>query len=143
MNKKLIDREKLRNYFQDKQITLAYLLGSQTSEKTKPYSDIDIAILFDKALSDKERFEKRIEMISELCVILETDALDLIDLASASPVLQFEAVKARNELFVCNEKTRVAFETAVLSDYFDRQYYLKRHTMLGMENLRREYGIKT
>lgn len=73
--------------------------------------------------------------------ILKTDNLELIDLEDASPHFRYEAIKHRKEVFVKDEKVRIDCETKVLSEYFDRQYYLKRHSMLGLEKLKEEYGI--
>ena len=116
-------------------------MGSQASGHTKPYSDIDIGVLFSKSLTKAERFAMRIDIITDLTTILKTDSIDLIDLTNASAVLRFEAVKLRKELFIRDEYARIIFETRTLSDYFDGQYYLKRHVHLGVKQLRSEYGI--
>lgn len=133
----------LRNYFTNKPVELVYLLGSYATGETKPYSDIDFAVSFSSHLSQKEKFSLRLRLISDVSSLLETDTIDLIDLELASPLLRFEAIKNRREIFVRNENIRVAFEAKVLSEYFDRQYYLKRHVTLGMRMLKEEYGLKT
>lgn len=120
---------------------LAYLLGSQATGQTKPYSDTDIAVLFDPKFTPAQRRDKKIEMITDLTKLLNSDSLDLIDLKEASPFFCYEAINKRKEIFVKDEKTRVEFETKTLSRYFDRQYYLKRHRVSGIQNLKEEYGI--
>lgn len=142
MNKP-IDFRVLHNYFKDQPVSLVYLMGSQASGKTKPYSDTDIAVLFDDKLTSSERFNHKVGMLSELSKILGTDNIDLVDLNSATPHLSYEAIKQRQEIYFKDERTRVDFETKVLSEYFDQQFYLSRHTLLGLENLKEEYGIRT
>lgn len=131
----------LQKYFKDKPVLLAYLLGSQAAGTAKPYSDTDIAVLFDHKLSPDERMAARIELVADLTKLLKTDALDLIDLDKASPFLCYEAIKKRKEIFIRDEKARISFETKTLCEYFDRQFYLKRHRLTGMQNLKEEYGI--
>lgn len=131
----------LQEYFKDKPVLLAYLLGSQATGKVKSYSDTDIAVLFDPKLTPRQRMALRVELISCLTRLLKTDALDLIDLEDASPFFCYEAIKHRKEIFVKDEKLRIDFETKVLSRYFDRQFYLKRHSREGIQKLKEEYGI--
>lgn len=116
-------------------------MGSQAEGRAKPYSDIDIAVLFDPELSKSERFNLKVEIISKLTKILGTENIDLIDLNSAPPLFAYEAIKQRSELFISDEKVRIEFETGVLERYFDAEYFLKRHAQLGLKTLKEEYGI--
>lgn len=138
-----VDFKSLKEYFKNKSVRLVYLMGSQASGQTKPYSDVDMAVLFDQNLSTKQRFDVRIELLSDLTKFLGTDNVDLIDLQNASPVFAYEAIKHRKELYVQNEDTRVDFETKALANYFDQKYYLSRHAILGMGKLKEEYGIRS
>lgn len=58
------DFNKLKKYFKNKSVRLVYLMGSQASGQAKPYSDIDMAVLFDQNLNAKQRFDVRIEILS-------------------------------------------------------------------------------
>lgn len=140
---KTVDFSKLKEYFKNKSVRLVYLMGSQASGQTKPYSDIDMAVLFDQNLSAKQRFNARIELISDLAKFLGTDNIDLIDLQGSSPIFAYEAIRHRKELYVKDEDSRVIFETKALSSYFDQKYYLGRHTLLGLGKLKEEYGIRS
>lgn len=133
----------LQEYFKDEPVLLAYLLGSQATGKVKPYSDTDIAVLFDPKLTPQQRLTAKLKLLYDITKLLKTDKVDLIDLHGASPFFCFEAIKHRKEIFVRNEKTRIEFEIRVLSEYFDQQYYLKRHSILGIQKLKEEYGIST
>lgn len=143
MNAISLNLNVLQEYFQSKPVLLAYLLGSRATGNVKSYSDTDIAVLFDDKLTPRQRMALRIELISDLMKILKTDNIELIDLTDASPQFCYEAIKHRKEIFVKDDKLRIDFETKALSEYFDRQYYLKRHSTTGVEKLKEEYGIST
>ncbi|MBI2033463.1 MAG: nucleotidyltransferase domain-containing protein, partial [Candidatus Levybacteria bacterium] len=134
------NRNQLYGYFKDQPVDLVYLFGSQASKKVKPLSDIDFAIFFAENLTDQERFELKIKILGDLSEILKTDKIDLVDLKTAPPFLQFEAIRRRNEIFVRQESVRVDFETKVLFNFFDRQYFVNRHIRMGINNLKKEYA---
>jgi|SRR3989344_594302 len=135
--------EQLKSYFSNQPVELVYLFGSKAKGNEKPYSDTDFAILFKEELSDQERFKIKLKIIGDLSVILKMNNLDIVDLKDASPFLKFEAIKQRFEIYIKDEILRVAFERKVLSEYFDMQYYLRRHIDKGLQDLKQEYGIKT
>lgn len=143
MKLQLVDLKSLGTYFKSKPVRLVYLMGSQVSGQTKPYSDVDLAVLFDPLLSAKQRFDTRIELLSDLGKFLGTENIDLIDLQNASPFFAYEAIKHRKELYIKDENTRVSFETKVLTSYFDQKYYLSRHSALGLGKLKEEYAIRS
>ena len=136
-----LNKKQLYNYFKNQPVDLAYLFGSQASEKAKPLSDIDFAVLFRKNLTDQERFTLKIKILGDLSEILKTDKIDLVDLRTAPPFLQFEVIRKRNEIFVRNENARINFETKVLFNFFDRQYFVNRHIRIGIDDLKKEYAI--
>lgn len=136
-----LSKNQLYNYFKSQPVELVYLFGSQTSGKVKPLSDIDFAVLFTKNLTDQERFNHKLKILGGLSEILKTDKIDLVDLKTAPPFLQFEVIRKRNEIFVRQENTRIDFETKVLFNFFDRQYFVNRHIRMGITDLKKEYAI--
>lgn len=136
-----LNKSQLYAYFKNQPVDLAYLFGSQASGKTKPLSDIDFAVLFTENLTDQERFALKIKILGDLSKILKTDKIDLVDLKTAPPFLQFEAIRKRNEIFVRRENVRIDFETKVLFNFFDRQYFVNRHIEMGISDLKKEYAI--
>jgi uncharacterized protein len=141
MKQLTLNKNQLYAYFKDQPVELAYLFGSQASGKVKPLSDIDFAVLFAENLTDRERFALKIKMLGDLSEILKTDKIDLVDLKTAPAFLQFETIRRRNEIFVRNENIRIDFETKVLFNFFDRQYFVNRHVRMGINNLKKEYAI--
>lgn len=137
------DINKLKSYFSNQPVLLVYLFGSVAKGLERETSDVDFAVLFEKELSGQKRFDLKLKIISDLCSILKTEKVDVVDLKEATPFLKFEAIKPRHEIFIRDEIERVEFERRVLSEYLDTQYYLRRHIDKGLQDLKQEYGIKT
>lgn len=83
MNTEEID--KLKSYFVKKPVQLVYLFGSKAEGREKPYSDIDIAVLFSEKLSGQERFDLKLKILSDVSLILKTEVIDIVDFSTASP----------------------------------------------------------
>ena len=132
-----ITKNKLSSYFASKPIEIVYLFGSQTEGKTKPDSDIDLAVLFKKDLSEKDRSKLLIEMIADLESIMTVIKVDLIDLAKANLPLQHSAIFQRYEILNKNNKRRVLFEAEVFSRYFDYSYFINQNTSIGLPSISR------
>lgn len=90
---------------------LIYLFGSQATETANPQSDIDIAVLLSKKLNPIERFEIQEKLASQF----KRD-VDLVDLLSASTVLQHQVIQS-GKLLWGNEEEQTKFEMQVLSMY--------------------------
>ena len=71
---------------------LIIAFGSQINGRATGRSDFDFAVLKENSLSLSERTDL-VEYISEKLNINE-DRIDLVDLASASPLLKFEVARA-------------------------------------------------
>jgi len=92
-------------------LSLVYLFGSTTKGQRHPASDIDLALLAAAPLGQVERFDLAAWLADELGA-----DVDLIDLSSASTVMQKEVV-AHALLVFGSESARAAFEGRVLSAY--------------------------
>ncbi len=82
----LVTLEDLAN--KDK-LDLILMFGSRVRANVRPESDMDIALYGRKILSETEK----IQLTHELCNILRTDDIDLVDLRTASPLLKNEVFK--------------------------------------------------
>ncbi len=127
-------RQLLANYFAHQPVRIVYLFGSQASGKVHPRSDYDFGILFDRDLDSSKRFEKRLEMMSDLSKILGCDRVEIVDLEAAPSYLAYSVIAPREIVLVKDEKARISFEHRVFSLYFDRLYYLKRHTQESLRH---------
>jgi predicted nucleotidyltransferase len=68
-------------------VKLIYLFGSQASNTQTSESDIDIAVLTDKKLDPIERWDIAANLANQF-----NSAVDLVDLLSASTVMQHEII---------------------------------------------------
>jgi len=129
--------KELTEYFSSKDnIILAYLFGSTVRGDTGYLSDVDIAILLDEKISEKDRFNLELKLISEIATLIKKNKIDLVVLNEAPLLLAYNIVK-NGIILKSSETERVNFETKILSMYIDKKYYIKRHTE---ETLRRIAG---
>jgi len=89
-----------------------YLFGSAAQERMRPESDVDIAVLFPRAISQTELFDLQ----TALAEALSRD-VDLIDLSGASTVMRKEVLRTGRLIFEGNRFRREEFEMYALSDY--------------------------
>jgi len=121
-------RQLLVNYFSQQPVRVAYLFGSQATGKAHSRSDYDFGVLFDSNLKPEIRFKKRLQIMSDLSKILGSDKIEVVDLETAPIYLAYSVIAPREIILVKDEKARINFEQRTFSLYFDRLYYLKRHT---------------
>lgn len=125
----------VKGYFSDEPVEIVYLFGSQATGKAYSQSDYDFGVYFNKDTSKKERFAKRLEYIGELGKILEHDEVDVIDLNSAPIQLQYSAILPRKDIVSNNESRRIELEHKIMSQYFDRLPYIRRHTQASIAKI--------
>lgn len=113
--------------FKNQPVEFAYLFGSFAKGRTTSLSDIDIAVFLDEKLSENERFELRLKLISQMIAALRTDRVDLIVLNDSPLLLAFNTIRDGVVIYSKDEHKRIKFETKIMSRYFDQQYYYKRH----------------
>ena len=89
-----------------------YLFGSVAEGRTRPGSDVDIAVLFRKPITAAALFELR----NDLAEALSSD-VDLIDLSTATTVMRKEVLRTGWMIFEADRLRREEFEMYALSDY--------------------------
>ena len=126
--------QKLREFFSKVEgVTLAYLFGSTVRGEANRLSDIDIAVLFDDTLLQKEAFDLQLELIGELTGLLKTNKVDLV-IINDSPLLLTYNIIREGIILKSDEPVRVKFETKIMSRYLDERDHIQRH---AKESLRR------
>jgi predicted nucleotidyltransferase len=126
--------KKLREFFSKVEgVTLAYLFGSTIRREANRLSDIDIAVLFDDTLLQKEAFDLQLELIGELTELLKTNNVDLVILNDSPLLLTYNIIR-EGIILKSDEPVRVKFETKIMSRYLDERYHIQRH---AKESLRR------
>lgn len=127
--------QRLRDFLSGvKGVKLAYLFGSTARGESNCLSDIDIAVLFDDALLQKEAFDPQVELISELTCLLKTDNVDLVVLNDSPLLLTYNIIR-EGIILKSDEPLRVKFETKVMSRYLDERYHIERHTKESLKRI--------
>ncbi len=119
--------------FDNTPVVIAYLFGSRTVGRSGPASDYDIAVLIAPELSSAERGRWRLELIGRLIDAYRSDAIDLVILNDAPPLLRFEVIRVRHVLYNRDDEARVAFEVRTMQEWFDWE---PRYTRMQRARLR-------
>ncbi|WP_376774529.1 type VII toxin-antitoxin system MntA family adenylyltransferase antitoxin [Clostridium thailandense] len=91
---------------------LIYLFGSSVNGNFREDSDIDIAFMSDKKITDYETFM----LAQELADILKRD-VDLINIKNASTVFKVQIIGKGESIYCSDNKRRMYFEMYALKDY--------------------------
>ncbi len=97
-------------------VRMVYLFGSRVEGNLGPMSDIDVAVLVDRA-ADGSRLRAR--LAHELARVLGTDRVDVVLLNRASIELAYAVVALGKVLYEEDLATRVEYEATVMSRYGD------------------------
>ena len=97
-------------------ILFAYLFGSLAKEKPTPLSDVDIAIFLKR---DANFLENKVDTLSMLIDILQTDEIDLIILNTASLPLSMRIIGNKKVLVDKAPFVRHRYESLIMREYFD------------------------
>ncbi len=90
-----------------------YWFGSSAMGQTHSESDIDIAVLLPRRMDPVACFAAQ----NQLEWILRSD-VDLVDLRSASTVMNFEIIRTGQRLFCVNRNACIDYEALQMSLYF-------------------------
>lgn len=96
------------------EVRLAYLFGSLAAGTERASSDVDVAVLLTPEASTK--------FLDRLTHVLERATgrtVDLVDLATAPPLLAHEIIKKGTIILSRNEEERVNFVTRAVARYLD------------------------
>jgi predicted nucleotidyltransferase len=101
-------------------VRLAYVFGSVARGRARPRSDVDVAVLFEG--------ESAPRVLDHLTEDLEDAAgrrVDLIDLATAPPLLAHQVVSTGTCIVCRHPRERAAFETRTVLRYLDTAHLRK------------------
>ena len=102
----------------------AYLFGSQVNNKVTKLSDVDLAVLFKKGISDSKCFDLRLQIIGDVCRILKTERVDVVDLKKAPLKFRYQAFFPKFTIVVKNKPRMVELEQTTVKRFLDIQPYL-------------------
>lgn len=122
--------EALPGLLEERGVALAYLFGSLVEDPgaARP-DDVDLAVLVEEGPAERLRVD--------LEDALGTARIDLVDLATAPPVLRFEIVRSARLIHSANDETRNRFELDTLHRYRDTAPMRARQAEYLRERMRR------
>lgn len=129
----------IRRVLKTNGVILAYIFGSFARGKVGHLSDFDIAVVFSKKISQREHFDKQLEIASEIGNIMKIERVDVINLETASgPLLKRNAVFGGKIILGEKAKIRFNLERKIMQEYEDTKYlrevqyyYLRKHIREG------------
>ena len=93
-----------------REIECLYLFGSAASDSLQPLSDLDLAVLLNRAFPKKNYLSLRLSLMDQFSRLLETDELDLVLLNQAPLLLAYEVIRSGQILFERNRAKRIDYE---------------------------------
>ena len=121
-----------------REILAAYLFGSFASDRARPDSDIDIAVVVDEKNLRPNSLKYRLALMAELGSVLGRSDVDLVLMNEAPPALAQNIITKGRLIFERSRSARVAFQVRTLNVFMDTEpmrrlhlHYLKRRYLKG------------
>ena len=135
---KEVNIDKLKDYLSSRdEVVAAYLFGSYAKEKSHPKSDIDIALLLNPGLTRDGYGIVKLNIIADSMGVLSFNAVDVVILNDASPLLSHEVIKKGRLLFSKDEKVRLEFTVKATKRYLDTIHLRRVQDKILHEKIRR------
>ena len=127
--------EKISAILSSNGVVVAYLFGSAIRGDMGPYSDIDIAVIFEKSSSVEAEFKSRMKLSSLISEAVGVSEIDVINLESArGPLIKYQAIFGGQVILDKNTDRRLAVQRKIVRDYEDtRNLRHIRHVILREE----------
>jgi len=100
-------------------VVAAYLFGSQATARVGALSDVDVAVWVEPTRDPETRWTLRADLLRSATEALGTEAVDLVLLNEAPPLLAHAVMRDGVLLLERDPRERVRLETAAMIDYLD------------------------
>ncbi|MBI3185421.1 MAG: nucleotidyltransferase domain-containing protein [Myxococcales bacterium] len=114
----------------------AYLFGSAARGVAQPHSDIDVAVFVDLAQRPDSPYGYEAELTSYLMGELKTNAIDVVVLNGAPPLLYYQVLRGGVRLVTRELGATTAREGEALSRYCDYVPQLRKIARVHAERIR-------
>ena len=121
----------------NQKISAVILFGSLATGKETPLSDVDLAVLYGRNLSNDELKSLHSQVYEIVSDLFESDDLDLINLNSAPLSLQYGAIKSAKILLLNNREEYIDFWDQTVKYYLDFKPLLDECNKTLLETLTR------
>lgn len=128
---------RINNYlYLREEVVVGYIFGSYSTERVRPKSDIDIAVLLRDDIDSKDYGNIKLSIINDLIDLLSFDRIDVVILNTASPLLSHEVIKKGMIIFSKNNAKRIQYTTYATIHYLDTIYLRKVQNRILHEKIR-------
>jgi predicted nucleotidyltransferase len=111
---------------EDRDVIALYVFSGLARGQLKPLSDLDVAVIVSSMLTNTERFEKHLQLLSSLNQLFGTDEIDLV-LLNDAPLRFAHSILRDGKLLFCRDfKVLVDFAENFRRSYLDFRYYRDR-----------------
>jgi len=104
-------------------VLVAYLFGSVATGRSRPGSDVDVAIVLEPSVPPERFLELSLEQARRLSTASGLGGIEVVVLNDAPLPLSGRVVSERVVLFSRDEPFRVRFEGKVLKEFLDFQIH--------------------
>ena len=117
----------------------AYLFGSHTTGAAHPESDVDVAVLLDYTTyrTPRARFDRRVELATELIDALHLAAVDVVVLNDIPPGFARRILREGLRIYCANAMTERAFLRDTELKVSDLKPFLDRARKIKLASLAR------
>jgi len=116
-NLSFLNSIKLKRALKKEGVVLCYIFGSFARGEEHRESDVDIAVLFEKLVKKEDFLEKEGKLIAVFSDIFKGREINLINLATASPLLKQNAILEGRLIYAKNKEERILFQVSALHQY--------------------------
>src|SRR5262249_52736984 len=89
------------------EVLAAYILGSVAAGRVRPNSDIDVAVLLDRAFVERLPLKYRTDLIADTGAALDTFDVDIVLLNDAPPALAYNVLTKGKLVYERSRSARV------------------------------------
>lgn len=100
-------------------VVAVVLFGSHARGQAGPLSDVDVGVWLDPALTAQDRHARRLDLLAAATRALRGDAVDLVVLNDATPLLRHRVLRDGQRLLERDPVMRVRLEARALVEYLD------------------------
>ena len=109
----------LKSYFsKQKEVLGVYLFGSVAKGKENRFSDVDVAVLFDRSVPEAEYTDQQLAFMNGLSRLLNRD-VDVVVLNKATVFLRFQILRGDKRVYERPDRNERTFEARTLVEYLD------------------------
>ena len=111
---------------QRSEVACAYLFGSRGEEREHRESDVDVAVLLDRSLTRRQRFELQLRLATDIIAALHVNEVDVVVLNEAPPLLARRIVQEGRLVYCRDPETEHAFRRDVQLRAADLEPFIER-----------------